>query len=464
MRSVWGLTAAAAAAVLSIALPAFGLILNQSNSSELSDAKTAALQGERALTAAVNAETGMRGYVLTSNVDFLDPYSTGGLDFADAVRRIRSLQDDELAPEIDAFEARFATWQREWARVLIRTVAEGGQARAIEMTAEGGGKLRFDAFREAAATLNARLLDEVESVEARRDRVVAFALILDFAGGVSFAGLMLIVLLFVHSGQQAAASERVARLGLASMEVRLGEAVQDLAREHEVAANRGDAIAAISHEVRSPLTGLMLGAQELQRRVHELGDDEAIEIGDDIASAALRLTHLTQELLDFARAEAGRLTIDPHRIDVREMLEGAIADVAAGRNLATADIQLRVPAGLTAVADPGRLRLIIRNLLENASRYGQPPFAVSAEQVGDEVRIHVEDSGAGIPEGEEEAIFERFQRGTGARSGGTGLGLYLARNIALAHGGNLIAGRSALGGAHFLLTLRVADTAANLAQ
>src|SRR5690606_29340024 len=100
------------------------------------------------------------------------------------------------------------------------------------------------------------------------------------------------------------------------------------------------------------------------------------------------------------------------------------------------------------------LRMVMRNLLENAFRYGEPPLRVRIENGGPDVKIHIEDSGPGIPPTEREKIFERFRRGTTSRGqDGTGIGLYISKGIVQLHGGSLDIGTSPLGGADFVVTL-----------
>jgi signal transduction histidine kinase len=99
-------------------------------------------------------------------------------------------------------------------------------------------------------------------------------------------------------------------------------------------------------------------------------------------------------------------------------------------------VSLDVPPDLAAVADRLVLDRVVSNLLSNATRYGEPPFCVSAEQRDHHLRITVSDEGAGVPEEMRSRLFERFARG--AETNGSGLGLAIARSYARAHGGDIV--------------------------
>lgn len=196
----------------------------------------------------------------------------------------------------------------------------------------------------------------------------------------------------------------------------------------------------VSHELRTPITAL--------RAVLENMVDGVADPAPETLRAALkqteRLSELVTDLLDLSRVEGGAITLQISRFPVREFLADAIAHTSA---------ELTVePADLTAVADPGRLRQVVVNLVDNAVRHNPPGGRVTVRAWSDMgLRVEVADDGPGIPEAERERMFQRFTRG-GTSDGGTGLGLAIARWAVDLHGGSIEV-LDSNGGCRILVTL-----------
>ena len=249
----------------------------------------------------------------------------------------------------------------------------------------------------------------------------------------------------------------VRRLGAgdltARVEVKGDDELASLATSFNQAAERLQSLvegqrrvlAYASHELRSPLTRLRMGL--------ELAREEAGDTGQRLAEAVAEveeLDALVEELL-----LAGRLELQPpvavaEPVDVGELLAAEAARTGASV----------VPARAPFRADPRLLRVLLRNLLENAGRHGlgSPVEAGVEPLVGDPpgVRVWVADRGPGVPESERERIFEPFYRPVGheeGRDGGVGLGLYLVRRIAQWYGGAAVCLAREGGGTRFEVTL-----------
>lgn len=153
-------------------------------------------------------------------------------------------------------------------------------------------------------------------------------------------------------------------------------------------------------------------------------------------------------MLDLSRVEVLAVEIKPQRLRLAEWL-----GVVVGGFPGSADIELRVPTGLEADADPVAVDRVVSNLVINAIRHGAPPIVVSAERTTGELRIAVEDNGPGVAADLRGHLFEQFARGAPATVPGTGLGLAIARSYAQAHGGDVFHRERSPSGARFELVL-----------
>jgi two-component system, OmpR family, sensor kinase len=222
-----------------------------------------------------------------------------------------------------------------------------------------------------------------------------------------------------------------------------------------------DFVADASHELRTPLTSILANLELLEARLIEAGADS--DEVDTVASAlgsSRRMRSLVADLLLLARADAGRT--GPRRpCDLREIANTALTEVrvmAPGHRVTLSDGEPVVVEG-----DPNELHRLIVNLIENGVRHTPPGSRVDVSLATDDdsAVLEVADDGPGLPEAGGDQIFGRFVRGNGGPSdlvsdNGTGLGLAIVKAVATAHGGTVVAGRSASGGALFTVTLPAA--------
>jgi two-component system sensor histidine kinase KdpD len=189
----------------------------------------------------------------------------------------------------------------------------------------------------------------------------------------------------------------------------------------------------ISHDLRTPLTSIIAGGTALGSE--SLTERERAELSEAIVGEGERLSRLVENLLDMSRLEAGKA--EPHReqTDLAEVL-GVARDAVARPEL----VRLAVDRDLPSVdADAAQLERAFANLIENAIHHGGGrPVLVRSQLVGERIAIRVVDQGPGIPEGEQERIFEPFQRGdANGAGGGSGLGLTIAKGFVEANGGEI---------------------------
>ena len=221
---------------------------------------------------------------------------------------------------------------------------------------------------------------------------------------------------------------------------------------------REDFVAVASHELKTPLAALLLQLDALERSMG--GEPMVARHGDRVrraAHAGRRLERLIADLLDVSRLSAGKLRLEPQRIELTALLQEVCERFEAR---APGRIRTRFDAPLVGDWDPLRLDQVATNILDNALKFGgKEPIEVEAERDGDHAVVRFVDHGVGIPVELQPHIFERFTRATSSRHfAGFGLGLWIAREIVAACGG-AIAVRSAPGaGAEFTVTLPMAAT------
>ncbi|GGU33991.1 sensor histidine kinase [Streptomyces coeruleorubidus] len=213
-------------------------------------------------------------------------------------------------------------------------------------------------------------------------------------------------------------------------------------------------LAAVSHDLRTPLAGIKAAVTSLRSEDVEWSEEDRAELLEGIEEGADRLDHLVGNLLDMSRLQTGTVTPLIREIDLDEVVPMALGGVPEG------SVDLDVPETLPMVGvDPGLLERAMANLVENAVKYSPSgtPVLVAASALADRVEVRVVDRGPGVPDEAKERIFEPFQRyGDAPRGAGVGLGLAVARGFAEAMGGTLDAEDTPGGGLTMVLTLRAA--------
>ncbi len=213
-------------------------------------------------------------------------------------------------------------------------------------------------------------------------------------------------------------------------------------------------LAAVSHDLRTPLASIKAAVTSLRSDDVSWSDDDEAELLAGIEEGADRLDHLVGNLLDMSRLQTGTVTPLVRVTDLDEVIPMALVGVPDD------SVQLDIPETLPMVAvDRGLLERAAANIVENAVKYSPPgvPVAVAASALGDRVEVRVTDRGPGVPDDSKGRIFEPFQRyGDAPRGAGVGLGLAVARGFVEAMGGTLTAEDTPGGGMTMVLTLKVA--------
>ena len=220
-------------------------------------------------------------------------------------------------------------------------------------------------------------------------------------------------------------------------------AFRDISADRMVEQVKSDFVAAVSHELRTPLTSIYGFAETLLRQDIPFGEEERRTFLGYIASESERLTEIVDQLLNVARLDAGDLQVELGRIDVGSVVSELVETVEESGVMNGHRFEIDLPdEPLAAEADPDKVRQVFNILVENALRYspGGGTVTVGARRSDDRVEVRVADEGIGIPAAERERIFRKFYRAeSAARDGaaGTGLGLFIAKELVTAMGGRI---------------------------
>lgn len=228
----------------------------------------------------------------------------------------------------------------------------------------------------------------------------------------------------------------------------LGLAFNDMAGRLDASETaRRRFLADVTHELRTPLAVLLAEVEAQLDGIHAR-DDVHLEL---LRDQARTLDRLVEDLRTLALGDAGRLTLHPEAISALAVATDAVS--ALGATAEGRDVTVTVGGSDAELeADPVRLRQVLTNLLANAIRHTPPGgrVAVTASESAGDIAFVVADTGPGI-DGDPERVFDRFARS--ADSGGSGLGLTIARQLTEAHGGTLVAANDPAGGARFTATI-----------
>jgi hypothetical protein len=240
-------------------------------------------------------------------------------------------------------------------------------------------------------------------------------------------------------------TERRAMLeALERQAVELREANEALSR---VAQDRTEFLAVTAHELRTPVTVVDGFASTLRDGWESFSDRERLEMVRALARGGQRLSTLVDELLTASRLEAGVLEVHPTEFDLGELVTEVVRDVAdPSESVVVTDVQ-----NVLVNADRNRVHQMVTNYVTNALRYGGPPIVVTTSRSSDGIVLRVNDSGAGVPPELVPRLFGKFARGSSHQ--GTGLGLFIVRELARAQGGDAWYEARAGGGSCFALRL-----------
>jgi len=224
-------------------------------------------------------------------------------------------------------------------------------------------------------------------------------------------------------------------VGVIGVAVDVSEQTRANERLSESVRSKDRFVATVSHELRTPLTAVVGFAHELRKRVGDLDTEEIITFVDMIKEQAVEVGDLVEDLLVLSRSETAHMTVASDPLDLWEQVDA----VLAARNFdATLTVE-RSGGAAKVLADPMRVRQVVRNLLNNADLHGGDHITVRVVQAEETMSLFVIDDGDGVPEAARSTMFEPYQQATAGEhhADSVGLGLTVSRDLARLMGGDL---------------------------
>ena len=366
------------------------------------------------------------------------------------------------------YQARVARYREERARSLFEMARELGKALVLEQVAEIGDRAIESAFRAKACVLlpdaNDRLVlasdgvgetpavdfglaqwafDHAEAAGSGTDTLPGSALLyVPLNAPMRTRGVIAVEAanprLLMIPEQRQLLDTFAALVAIAIERVHFVTVAQETLVSMESERLRNSLLAALSHDLRTPLTALVGASENLSLALAREGSARA---GDarSIAEQGLRTAQLVNNLLDMARLQAGAVALRHDWQSLEELAGSATRSVESA--LVAHPIHVNLPNDLPLLFGDGvLLERLLANLFENAAKYtpAGTPITLTARQEGAQMVVEVSDEGPGFPPGDTELLFEKFARGNKeSRTPGVGLGLAICRAIVQAHGGTI---------------------------
>ena len=442
-------------------------------------------------TLVIDLETGARGYALTRDRRYLDPWNVAAALYPREIAELLELTKGDRLQHARALTIKnnIQTYFNDYSRPLVDFLRRNPDKALKVVTASRNRaqvvqiRQRFDRFIKTETALS-------ETRNNAAQRTTRNSLLV---GGIGLGTALLLILLGAVYVNRAVArpvrltadaasriaggdlSERLDAQGpgevgqlertFNTMAASLERTVADLEERNRTLVEseqvKSELVSNVSHELRTPLASV-LGFSSLMLD-RELPPEETKRYLEVIRTEARRLAALLNDLLDLQRVEQETLELRSEEVDLNDLLATQVTLYSAQSDGHVLHFQ---PPGepLVVHGDRDRLAQVIGNLLSNAIKYSPEggTVALTTTQIGDEAWVWVRDEGLGIPTGHQEKIFTKFFRGDVGRElgiAGTGLGLVLARQIVEAHGGQIGFESEAGRGSTFWLHLPAAPTA-----
>src|ERR1700730_6327176 len=220
-----------------------------------------------------------------------------------------------------------------------------------------------------------------------------------------------------------------------------GDQAQKLIEElREAIRVRDDFLAIVTHELRNPLTPILLGLQLLRGDKFE-DNAKLVRVIDRIERQIKHFVSRTETLLEVAQITSGKFYLDPSKLNLSELIADVVNDYAPLAVRSGSELIVNIQNDVTGLFDREAVSEIVENLLSNSIKYGRgKPIEITLTATAETTQITVRDNGMGIDDKDKARIFERFERAVGHQAhSGFGIGLWLSRNFAELMGGSITA-------------------------
>ncbi len=421
--------------MLGIIVLTFVLMRESSIKAErLGQMQSAAIDVDELSQLAVDLETGQRGFLLTGEDSYLQPFERARTSLPGLLRRIRTRlpPDPQVRANFDRIDSQLAAKQQD-IEMSIDIARKEGMSRALEFFRTNFGKAVMDEIRVLERTLarslranEADLRNEIEALRFQRELSIAS---LAFLGIIAAIAAFAVLMGYVRALE----TERSAR--------------REAERSASESREKSNFLANMSHEIRTPMNAIFGFTQLLGDLVK--GEREQYYVRA-ISQSGKSLLALINDILDMSKIEAGKLDLNLQPTDLRDLINGVatiFSQMAMDKNI---KLQMRVAADMPAALqlDPLRVRQLLFNLVGNAIKYTDRGsvklMARAGPSTGGEGRrtliLEANDTGVGIPEADLETIFEPFTQATSDGQqprAGTGLGLSIVKRLVELMGGEI---------------------------
>jgi len=350
------------------------------------------------------------------------PVSMWQEDFSQVGAQIAALTDSGIGDLVEYFNSNPEEVRRLAALVRVKEVNDA----ALALTEAPGrdvliGRFSMDTFSRGALE---SFIPQFMAIADDRESVST-----ELNGGLTVTGRPIEAIL-VWSAPRVDGALDLGNVTVAIVDItRQREVEREL---HGLLNTKDQLVATISHEIRTPLTAVVGIAEELRDPRSAIDEAEREELLGIIAEQSLEVSRIVEDLLVVARSDAGNLVVDPQPIKLGEEALKVMATI--GR-----DIPIEIESDTTVVADPQRVRQILRNLVSNAKRYGGPKIRVVVGQEGTRSVVEVRDNGDSLPPAGRAVVFEPYGRSDKGENSvvSVGLGLTVSRRLARHMGGDL---------------------------
>ncbi|ORW71528.1 histidine kinase [Mycobacterium saskatchewanense] len=439
-------------------------------------------------------ETGIRGYLIAADRQFLTPYYDGQHTeraAADDIRRRLSGRDDLIA-DLDAIERAAVSWRANYAEPAIASVAPEGR-NLTNRPATERGKAEFDHLRSLFDKQNADLsaaradaAEELNHTDGWRNRVL-IAMVFVFFGTAALLGFLVRDMVARPLATLAAACRRITEgnfeeqivppkrprdvremaIDVENMrkrivdELEVSRAARERLDEQAVELRRSNTeleqfAYVASHDLQEPLRKVASFCQLLEKRYGDKLDERGVEYIAFAVDGAKRMQVLINDLLTFSRV--GRLNTLQTEVQLDTVLDAGLDNLSAAIEEAGAEVVRPSQPLPRIVGDPMLLTMLWQNLIGNAVKFrhkDRPPrVVIECERGADELLFRVSDNGIGIPQEFADKVFVIFQRLHGRDVySGTGVGLALVKKIVEHHGGTIWIDASYTEGTRFVFTI-----------